>query len=342
MGGLVVPPGLRWAGLGVVLVGSAALPGLLSPTNLTVYINACLIILVTTGLTLLMGYAGQFSAGQIAFMVVGGYVTAVLSVHGWPTVVALIAGPVAAAVIAAGIGIPILRLRANYLAFATMAVQLILLNLIGNSPYLGGGSGLVGIPLLGVGAWKIHSLQGYAWLSWAAVVLVVGMTANLIRSRPGRALRALASSEVAAEAAGVAVIRYKIVVFAISAAYAGLAGSIFAFFMGSVNPDAFPLSLSIESIVMVIIGGLGSISGGVLGSLVIVLLLQGLNVLGSAPGMSPTMPVVLSYAVYGVLLMAVVLLLPDGLLRAVTQGLARWGRPQPAVAYPAARDEARV
>jgi branched-chain amino acid transport system permease protein len=264
-----------------------------------------------------MGYAGQVSLGQAVFFAIGAYTAAVLSLHGVPTVAALLAAPVLAAAVAAAVGVPILRLRGHYLAFATLAFQLIVLSVIANSDFLGGGLGFTAIPSLGIGGAALSSSRGYAWLVWLVTAAAMVLTVNLIRSRPGRALRALATSEVAAESAGIAVVRYKLAVFALSAAYAGFAGGIYAFFIGYISPDSFPVELSVEFVVMVVIFGLGSVWGALLGAVGISVLVQVLNQVGTMPGMPDYMPTLLSYAAYGVTLVLIMVFLPRGLLPAL-------------------------
>ena len=316
--GLRLSPGAA-ARAGVVILavaGSLVLPLWLSTANLTVYVLTGLYAVTAVGLSLLMGYAGQVSLGQAVFFAIGAYTAAVLSLHGVPAVIALVAAPVLAAAVAAAVGVPILRLRGHYLAFATLAFQLIVLSVISNTPFLGGGLGFTDIPPLGIGGAALTSSLGYAWLVWGVTAAVMVLSVNMIRSRPGRALRALATSEAAAESAGVPVVRYKLTVFAISAAYAGFAGGIYVFFIGYVAPDSFPVALSVELVVMVVIFGLGSVWGALLGAVGVSVLVQVLNNAGTLPGMPQYMPTLLSYAAYGVILVLIMVFLPGGLLPA--------------------------
>jgi branched-chain amino acid transport system permease protein len=296
---------------------SLALPLWLSAANLTVYVLTGLYAVTAIGLSLLMGYAGQVSLGQAVFFAIGAYTAAVLSLHGTPAAAALVAAPVLAAAVAAAVGVPILRLRGHHLAFATLAFQLIVLSVISNTAFLGGGLGFTAIPALGIGGAALTSPRGYAWLVWAVTAAVVVLTLNIIRSRPGRALRALATSEAAAESAGVPVVRYKLVTFALSAAYAGFAGGIYVFFIGYASPGSFPVSLSVELVVMVVIFGLGSVWGALLGAVGISVLVQVLTNVGTLPGMPQYMPTLLSYAAYGVILVLIMVFLPGGLLPAL-------------------------
>lgn len=304
----------RRAGMAALAIGSFLIPAGLSEANLTVYVLLGLYAVTAIGMSLLMGYAGQVSLGQAGFLAIGAYTASLLAIHGVPSVIALLAAPVATAIIAALVGVPILRLRGHYLAFATLAFQLILLSLISNIGFLGGAIGLTGIPALGIGGAVLSSPLGYAWLTWAVTAVAMIVTLNIIRSRPGRALRALATSEAAAVSAGVPVVRYKLAVFALSASYAGLAGGIYAFFIGYVSPDSFPADLSIELIVMVVILGLGSVWGALLGAAAVTVMVQVLTQVGTRPGMPGYMPDLLSYAAYGVALVLIMAFVPAGIL----------------------------
>ncbi|GAA4730740.1 branched-chain amino acid ABC transporter permease [Phytohabitans rumicis] len=270
-----------------------------------------------------MGYAGQVSLGQAAFYAIGGYTAGLLSVHSLPPVLGLLAAPVVSAAFAVVVGVPMLRLRGHHLAFATLATQLILLSLVGQADWAGGAIGLQGIPRLSVGGYEFAEDISYAYLVWAAVALTMLVARNVVASRPGRALRALATSETAAAASGVPVGRYRLTVFALSAAFAGLAGGIYAFYLGYIAPGSFPVLLSIEYVVMAVVGGLGTLWGALVGATAIVLLVQVLNTVGTQPGMPSYAPSVLSYAVYAVLLVLVVLFLPHGIVPALRVRMSR-------------------
>jgi len=198
---------------------------LLRGRALSSYVLLELAAIVTVGVSLLMGCAGQVSLGQGAFYACGAYAAALLATHGCPTVLGLLAAPVVAALLAVVIGIPLLTLRGHHLAFATLAMQIICLSFVGRMPVAGGDIGLQGIPRFAVASFELGGDRDYAYLAWGALALVVVTTHNVIASRPGRALRALASSEVAAESSGVPVGRYKLIVFALAGAFAGLAGA---------------------------------------------------------------------------------------------------------------------
>ena len=306
-------------------VAAAALlaPVLLPETQVSVYVLLLLAAIVVVGLSMLMGFAGQVSLGQAAFTMIGGYTAALSATHGVPTWLGLLLAPVVAAGCAALVGGPLLRLRGHQLAFATLAVQLILLSLVGRQDWTGGDIGLQGVPRLQVAGYEFAGEISYAYLALGALGLVVLVTRHIVASRPGRGLRALATSEVAAASSGVPVAAYKQAVFALSAGFAGLAGGIYAFYIGYVAPGSFPVLLSFEYVVMVVVGGAGTIWGALAGATAITLLLQLLNDIGTREGMPASAPAVLSYAVYGLLLIAVVLFLPKGLVPSAT---AWWDR----------------
>jgi branched-chain amino acid transport system permease protein len=280
------------------------------------YVLLELTAIVTVGVSLLMGCAGQVSLGQGAFYACGAYTAALVAAHGLPTAVGLLAAPVVAALFAATVGVPLLTLRGHHLAFATLAMQLICLSSVGQIPAAGGDIGLQGIPRLAVASLELGADRDYAYLAWGALALVVVTTRNVIASRPGRALRALATSEVAAESSGVPVGRYKLTVFALAGAFGGLAGGIYAFYIGYVAPGSFPVLLSFEYVVMAVVGGLGTVSGPLVGAATVTLVVQLLNQVATLPGMPSYAPSVLSYATYSVLLIVAVLFLPDGLVTA--------------------------
>ena len=308
-----------------VLAGVAmAAATVLDESALSVYVLLALTASVTVGVTLLMGHAGQVSLGHGAFYAAGAYAAGLLAKHGFPSWIALLAAPIAAAGLAAAVGVPLLVLRGHHLAFATLALHLIFLSLISELSITGGDVGLQAIPPLSLAGITLSSVRSYAYLSAGALVLVVALSRNLLVSRPGRALRALSSSEVAAASSGVAVGHYKLAVFALSAGFAGLAGGIYAFYMGYLAPGSFPVMLSIEYIVMAAVGGLGKVSGAVAGSALVFLLVHGLSRVSTLSGMPGTAPIILSYAVYAVLLVSAVLFLPGGLVALV---LRRWERP---------------
>jgi branched-chain amino acid transport system permease protein len=316
---------IRPSTVAVVLI--LLLPLALPNALLTIYIFIGLSTMVVSGLSLLMGFAGQVSLGQSGFYAIGAYTAALLARDlNVPPLLGLIVAPAATASIAYIVGLPLLRLRGHYLAFGTLAFQLITVSVIGEARDLtGGDTGLPAIPSLGLGPLTVDGPFKpivFAYLAWGLALLSLLFNQHLVRSRPGRALRALATSEAGALAAGVPVGRYKLQVFALSAAYAGLAGGVYAFFVSYIAPGSFPLVRSIEFLIMATVGGLGSVWGSAVGATLVFLVVQVLQSLGTIPGMPLRAPAVFSYAVYGLILIGVMLLLPQGVLPAL-QSLRR-------------------
>jgi branched-chain amino acid transport system permease protein len=280
----------------------------------TVYLLFLLSATVVTGLCLLYGYAGQLSLGQGAFYGAGAYTAAALAVHGVPPLAALACAPLLAGLTALIAGAPLLRLRGHYLAFGTLAVQLAFTALAASAGWLGGSLGLAGIPPFSVGSWQLTSPRAYAWLALAVLAAVLLITRNVVGSRPGRGLRALAGGEFAAAACGVPVGRYRLTAFVIAAMFAGLAGAMYAFFVGYLAPDSFPLVTSVEYVAMTVVGGTGCLAGAVLGTACLTGLTQLLSYIATQPGLPRETPAVLSYAGYAVTLIVVVRFLPRGLI----------------------------
>ncbi|MBO0745392.1 MAG: branched-chain amino acid ABC transporter permease [Candidatus Dormibacteraeota bacterium] len=317
--------GRTLAGL-VAVVGAALLtlllPVAMTDAELTVYVYIGLYALVVIGLSLLMGFAGQVSLGQGSFFAIGAYGAALLTMRwSFPPLLSLAVACAGTGALAALVGLPLLRLRGHYLAFATLAFQLIVLSVIGQFQGLtGGDTGLIGIPTLSLGPIALigrYRVFTFSYVVWVLVAIALALSWNLIHSRPGRALRALATSEAGALASGIDVGGYKLRVFAFSAALAGLGGGVFAFFVGYIAPETFPILLSVEFLLMAAVGGMGSIFGAIAGTVLIYLLLQGLQALGTLPGMPLHAPVVFSYAVYALTLILILLLLPEGIVPAI-------------------------
>ena len=305
------------ATLGVLLIAAATLvlPQVLSAPNLITYVTIGLATIVVAGLSLLMGFAGQVSLGQGAFYGFGAYSAAILAIHGWPPLVALVAAVAMTAAVAAIIGALLLRLEGHALAFGTLALQLIFLSVLTQTPSLSGGAiGLTNIPALTLGPIALSGYRTYAYFVWIVTAGVLLLSRNITRSRPGRGLRAMATSPSAASAAGVNVVSYKLRDFALSAAYAGLAGAIYAFFLAYISPDAFSVMLSIEFVIMVVVGGLGTVSGAFVGAAVVTIVAQVLTSLGTGPSLPAQLPNVLSEGVYALILIALLRLMPDGVV----------------------------
>src|SRR5499433_3057297 len=231
------------------------------------------------GLNILVGYTGQISIGHGAFMSVGAYTAANLVVHlGAPFWVTIPAGGLMAALIGAVVGIPSLRIKGIYLAIATLAAQLIIEWTINHVPAISGGvQASIQVPRPSLFGVQLKSqTQLYMFLMAFAVLAIVG-TANLVRSRIGRAFIAVRDQDIAAEIIGISTFRYKLLAFAISSFYAGVTGVLYTYYLGIANYEQFQITVSIDYLAMVIIGGLGSVLGSVLGAIFVTLLPIGIR-----------------------------------------------------------------
>jgi len=292
--------------------------------DLTFLMHMVLAAIVVTGLSLLMGYAGQASLGQGAFVAAGALTVAIGTTRlDLPPLVALLAAPVVAGLFAAVVGLPLLRLQGHYLAFGTLALLLMVQAAMSTFDALGGPFGISGIPPFGVGDRIFVGQVPYVYLALACLAVVLVLTHRVVHSRFGRGVRAFAGSETAAESAGVPVMRSKVVIFALSATYAGLAGALSAFFTPYVSPDSFPALESFTYVIMAVVGGLGTVWGGVVGAVLVSTLLQALNTVSSQPGLPPTAGPIMQYATYGALLVLALLLMPRGVVPSVESGLGR-------------------
>jgi branched-chain amino acid transport system permease protein len=318
----------------------------LSPGDRSLYTLMGLYAIVAIGLSLLIGFAGQISLGQGAFYALGAYTAGILTVGvdpddrlvnpeaGIDPALAVAVAPILTGLVAAVIGVPLLRLRGHYLAFATLALHLILLAAIfAQSRFTGGQDpGLAVIEPLEVFGWQITGVTGgtarHTALVWGVVLVTLLVALNLVGSRAGRALQAIATSERSAAAAGINVSAYKLRLFVLSAGLAGLAGALYVFMLQFLSPDAFGVFLSIQFVVMVAVGGLGSVYGAVVGAIAITWLEHELRELGTRPSLlgfalPDQAPQVFSVGVFAVILIVVILFFPRGLLPALGDGMRR-------------------
>jgi branched-chain amino acid transport system permease protein len=236
-------------------------------------INAIIVL----GLNLLIGFAGQISLGHAGFLGIGAYASAALPTHlGWHPLVALLAGAVAAGTLAAILARPIFRLKGHYLAMATLGLGIIINIVVRNEAAWTGGPDGMAVPAMVLGSLEISGDK--TWYAIVASLLCVSIWAsiNLMDSPFGRALRALHGSEVASQVVGVKVRRYKAAIFVLSAVFASTMGSITALYVGFISPNMADFFHSIELVTMVVIGGMGSIYGSVVGAVLLTALPQAL------------------------------------------------------------------
>ena len=286
--------------------------------------------IVALGLVLLTGVAGQTSFGQAAFVGIGAYATAILTTrYGWSPWANLAAGLALTLALALCLGFITLRMKGHYLPLATIAWGTSLYFLFGNLEFLGGHTGLTGIPTLDVLGFELKEERYYYFLIWAIAIVALWATSNLLDSRPGRAIRALRGHLEMAEAFGVDGARLKIVIFVYAALLACISGWLYAHLQRFVNPTPFALNQGIEYLFMAVVGGAGSVWGAVLGATLITLTKQVLQ---------DWLPVLLGRSgnfemvVFGVLMVIVLQRARDG----VWPWIARWLPLPPALPVPEA------
>ncbi len=224
----------------------------------------------TVGFVLLLGYAHQLALGQAGFCMVGGYASAILCVqHRWDPLLALLAGAAAAMAVAWAIATPILKLRGFVLAMASLALHLILVVVAFEAPFTGGALGTYGVPKFALLGLPLSADLAYYYVVWAIVLGFVGIGLAIDRSRVGRALKALAASETAALSVGIDILRYKVQMFVLSAGMASVCGSLAVHYVRAMDPNVFGFAFSLNFITAVIVGGLQSVWGGVVGAALI-------------------------------------------------------------------------
>jgi len=258
------------------------------------------------GLSLFMGYAGQISIGHSAFFGTGAYITGILSVRfGVPPVLALPAGALAAGLAALIAGRPILRLREYFLALATIGLviifQVFATELRG---FTGGAGGLSDIPWFSIAGFAFDSPLKQFYLVWAILYLLFLFARNLVRSKYGRAALAVAGNEDVSRSIGISPDAVKLRLFVLSAVYAGLGGGLFALVLTSLNPNSFDLRMSVNMVMMVILGGMGSLAGSVAGAVLLTWLMHLLS--GYQEYSLPA---------FGLLLILFLVFLPEGIFR---------------------------
>jgi len=230
---------------------------------------ACLVainVASSTGLNILTGYTGLVSLGQAAFMGLGAYTVAIVQARwGTPLLLNLLAGGVVAMLGGIVVGIPSLRVKGLYLAIVTIAASFIAHFLFANFGFTGGTAGLSMQPARIFGIDLDTSFRLY-WLIVPVMVLMLLGAANLFRTRIGRAFIAIRDRDISAEVLGIPLLKYKLLSFGLSSFYAGVAGGLWAYFFRVVTPESFPLSMSIFFLAAIIVGGMGSILGGILGA----------------------------------------------------------------------------
>jgi branched-chain amino acid transport system permease protein len=267
-------------------------------------ILAGIYIILTVSINLIIGYAGQVSLGHAAFYGIGAYASALVSLH-WhlPFPAAALTAMLVAGLCGLALGLPTLRLKEDYLAIVTLGFGVIVDLVFLNLEFTGGPDGLPGIPPPSFWGLDFRPPWLYLILVVVIVILVLIATYRLVDSYHGRALRAIRDHEITAQVMGINTPAYKVIVFTLAAALAGLAGSLYAHYITFINPETFGLHTSILILAMVVLGGMGSIVGSVLGAVILTILPEMLRQAHAYQEL-----------IYGGLLMLLLIWRPEGLL----------------------------
>ena len=314
------------AGLVVLALLLLAFP-LLNPGSfvLDLATRIGLTAVVVIGLNLLFGYAGQVSLGHAAFFGLGGYASAILTTHlGWPPLAALAGGALAVGVLAFVIARPILKLAGYHLAMATLSLAFIVTVVCTNEKAWTGGSDGMPVPPFTLFGWTLEGEKPWYAVAAVCLLLVTWGATNLARSPAGRALQAIRGSEVAARLSGIDVARAKTRVFVLSAVLASVMGSLMAHQAGFITPAATGLTRSVEFLMMVVLGGMASIYGSIVGAALVMLLPQVLHAFGAWETL-----------VMGVLLTGTLVFMRDGIVPTLRLRLPRAARRKTAPSAPA-------
>ena len=239
----------------------------------TVFLLSLLAVyaLVSLGLNLLMGYTGQIAAGHAGFLAIGAYFTALISanVEWLPCIVTLFLAGMVSGIIGFLLGIPILRLKGFYIAMATLAFGVVVSEVILQWSSVTGGDDGFSVPSATIAGFAFDSDFKLFYLIISVTIILTILAKNLVKGYIGRAFIALRESEIAAQTIGIDLAKYKTIAFAISAFYTGVAGGLFAYLITFLSPDAFTIELSIDFIAMIVIGGMGSILGSIIGAVIL-------------------------------------------------------------------------
>ena len=254
-------------------------------------------VIIVLGLNLFIGYAGQISLGHAAFFGLGAYGSALLTVNcglwAWPAMLLT--------------ALLTLKLRGHYLAMATLGFNIVIFTIMVQwDEMTGGPSGFAGIPPLTVGPWAIDTEFRFHFLVWTITLVAATLCLNLVRSGVGRGLAALAADERAAAGLGIDVKREKVKIFVLSATLASLAGSLYAHCFLFINPDTFGIFASVDFVIMVVVGGMGSVWGSLLGAGLLTVLPEFLDIFETYKDV-----------IHGLILVVILLFLPQGFVTGI-------------------------
>ena len=292
-------------GLGLLVAVLLVLPWVVPNSYyMDLVIRICINAIIVIGLNLLIGFAGQISMGHAGFLGIGAYASAVLPTHfAWHPLLAMAAGAAFTALIAGLVARPIFKLKGNYLAMATLGLGIIINIALRNEAQWTGGPDGMPVPAMSVFGFELNTDMHWYWVVAAMLAFSVWASLSMIDSPFGRALRALHGSEVASQVVGVNIVRYKVTIFVMSAAFASIMGSITAHYMAFVTPNFADFFHSVELVTMVVVGGMASVFGSIIGAVLLTALPQAL---ATFEGWETV--------VFGAVLMLCMIFLPKGLV----------------------------
>jgi len=297
-------PTLRAAALAAAVILFAILPLFLKSYGVYLCTLFCVYLMATFGLNLTIGYAGQMSLGQAAFLGIGAYIAAIGMKAGLPFYVMLVVAAIVCFGVGLMLGFPALRVQHHYLAFATLGLNVLIFLVMRNEEKITGGTfGISGIPRPTLFGLSLDGNLAFFWFTLFFTLVLIGLLWWLLRSPWGRAFAALRDNPIRAESLGVNITAYTLFAFAIGATCAGIAGAFFASLVQFIEPAPFHVSTSLMMLLGVIVGGSGRFLGPVLGTVVIVLLPEWLRFMANW-----------YLAVFGFAVVALMIWLPGGLL----------------------------
>jgi branched-chain amino acid transport system permease protein len=303
--------------LGIIILLAVPVTGNTNPYTLNLYGLVCIYAIVAMGLNLLLGYTGQISLGHAAYFAVGAYTSALLTTDlGYPFVIAIFAAVCLTAFCGLLVGIPSLKLEGPYLAMATIGFgEIVKMTLVNWETVTHGPVGLSRIAHPSFFGYELDSPTSMYYFVASCAIVAFFIYYNLIRSHYGKTFLAVRDSVKAAAAMGVNVRRVKVIAFVFSTAFAGLAGALYAHLNRYIAPDAFGFGESINFLIIVVVGGMGTIAGPIAGALIIVYLREWLQVLSDA-----------NMLIYGLLLMVLMVFIPRGTVGTILEILEAWRR----------------
>ena len=305
--------------MGLFILGLLILP-YITDTYIVYMVNlSSIAVVAAVGLNILTGFTGQISLGHSAFLAIGAYTAALLGEGlGMPFWITLPAGGVVSATVGILLGIPCLRLKGLYLAMATMSFGIMVEYVLITWKGLTGGERGMYMPEVNMLGHALDTDENMYYFLLCITALMIIAAKNIIRTRVGRAFIAVRDRDIAAEVMGVNLTGYKVMAFALSSFYAGVAGGMYAYVMGHIHPEHFTLLSSVEYLAMIIIGGLGSILGSIFGAVFIVAVPEGIKLLAQGvesliPAMQGRYDEEWNIAVFGLLIMLFLIFEPGGL-----------------------------